>query len=169
VLEELVLPDSNTMAACEEFLRRSAKWLEKAFGAIPLKVYGDATGDSRRSSASRTDWQIVREFLARNANRFRTSFHTGSSNPKVRDRVNCVNARLCSQVGVRTLFIDPGCKQLIQDLERVQWKQDSNGNMLHEIDKSDPERTHVSDALGYMISQEFGMRGTAGYRPEWIL
>jgi len=48
-----------------------------------------------------------------------------------------VNAKLCSQARSRTLFIDPRCKQLIQDLERVQWKQDANGNMLHEMDKSD--------------------------------
>ena len=71
--------------------------------------------------------------------------------------------------GIRTLSIDPRCKQLIQDLERVQWKQDVNGNMIHEIDKSDPARTHASDALGYMISREFGMRPAAGYRYEWIL
>ncbi len=83
--------------------------------------------------------------------------------------MNCVNAKLCSQAGFRTLFIDPRCKQLIQDLERVQWKQDANGNSLHEIDKSDPARTHLSDALGYMIGREFGMRPACGYRSEWIL
>ena len=109
------------------------------------------------------------DFLSRYTNHFRTSFHMGSSNPKVRDRVNCVNAKLCSQARSRTLFIDPRCKQLIQDLERVQWKQDANGNMLHEMDKSDPARTHVSDALGYMISREFGMRPAGGYRSERIL
>ena len=169
ILDELVLPDSNTVAACEEFLERTAEWVGRGFRSVQLNIYGDATGDSRRSSAPRTDWQIVRDFLSRYTNRFRTSFHIASSNPKVRDRVNCVNAKLCSQAGMRTLFIDPRCKQLIQDLERVQWKQDGNGNMLHEIDKSDPARTHVSDALGYMISREFGMRPAVGYRSEWIL
>jgi hypothetical protein len=34
--------------------------------------------------------------------------------------------------------------------------------MLPDLDKTDPERTHVSDALGYMIAYEFGMRGTFG-------
>jgi hypothetical protein len=64
--------------------------------------------------------------------------------------------------GFRTLFIDPRCKQLIQDLERVHWKQDANGNTIHEMDKSDPARTHVSDALGYMIGREFGMHPLGG-------
>jgi len=46
-----------------------------------------------------------------------------------------------SQAGERRLRIDPKCKQLILDLERVRWKTDSNGNTLLEIDKSDPYRT----------------------------
>jgi len=50
-------------------------------------------------------------------------------------------------------------------LERVHWKSDANGNTLTEIDKSDPQRSHVSDALGYMIAYEFGMRGKAGEMP----
>jgi hypothetical protein len=58
--------------------------------------------------------------------------------------------------------LDPGCKQLIQDLERVHWKNDPNGNLLGDIDKSDPARSHASDALGYMIAKEFPMRASGG-------
>ena len=49
------------------------------------------------------------------------------------------------------------CRQLLKDFERVHWKTDPSGNMLKDIDKSDPARTHVSDALGYMIAKEFAM------------
>jgi hypothetical protein len=51
----------------------------------------------------------------------------------------------------------------------VHWKTDVNGNPLGEIDKSDPARTHVSDALGYMIAQDFGMYPLYGYRSERII
>jgi phage terminase large subunit len=64
---------------------------------------------------------------------------------------------LCNEAGERRLQIHPDCKQLIQDLERVHWKSDVNGNMLAEIDKSDPARSHTSDALGYMIARDFAM------------
>jgi hypothetical protein len=37
---------------------------------------------------------------------------------------------LRSQEGDRRLLIDPKCKQLILDLERVHWKTDWSGNML---------------------------------------
>jgi hypothetical protein len=80
-----------------------------------------------------------------------------------------MNAKLCNQAGVRSLFIPPRCQQLIQDVERVHWKQDANGNAVYELDKSDPWRTHVSDALGYRVSREFGMRGVVGFRSERIL
>lgn len=63
VLDELVLPDSHTGAACEEFLARTERFVARSHLPVRLDVFGDATGDSRRSSASRTDWQIVREFL----------------------------------------------------------------------------------------------------------
>jgi hypothetical protein len=48
------------------------------------------------------------------------------------------------------------------DFERVRWKKDSNSNMLTEIDKSDSERSHLSDALGYFVEREFGMRPKSG-------
>jgi hypothetical protein len=97
VLEELILPDSNTAAACEEFLSRTAKW----FTGTPLGivVYGDSTGEQRRTSASRTDWQIVKDFFGRYPERFHATFRIPSANPPVKDRVNCVNAKLRNYVG----------------------------------------------------------------------
>jgi phage terminase large subunit len=86
----------------------------------------------------------------------------------VKDRINCVNARLCNSLGERRLFIDPRCRQLIRDLEQVTWKTDANGNPLVELNKSDPLRTHTSDALGYYIAQEFPMQASIGYRPQWL-
>src|ERR1700674_604935 len=78
ILDELILPNSTTLAACEEFLERTRKWttapelpvlpqdhavLEEILTRLkplPLNVYvhGDATGEQRKTSASRTDWQI---------------------------------------------------------------------------------------------------------------
>ena len=165
ILDEMILPDSNSLAACEEFLSRTEEWVRISSLPINLSIYGDGTGDSRRTSASRTDWQIVREFLGRYRDRFNTTLRINPSNPPVKDRVNCVNAMLRNQAGQRRLLIDPGCKQLIQDFERVHWKSDPNGNLLGDIDKSDPMRSHASDALGYMIAREFPMRASVGEKP----
>jgi hypothetical protein len=79
------------------------------------------------------------------------SYHNKSSNPLVRDRVNAVNAMLRNNEGERRLLVNPCCKPLIRDLERVSWKADSHDNLLPQLDKANPGLTHVSDALGYLI------------------
>jgi hypothetical protein len=162
VLDELILPDSNTLAACEEFLSRTAEW----FTGRPLavRVYGDSTAEQRHTSASRTDWQIVKAFFGRYPERFRATFHVPSANPPVKDRVNCVNAKLRNHAGQCRLVVNPRCKALIKDFEQVCWKTDSHGNSLVELDKSDAARTHVSDAVGYLVAREFPMQPLRGER-----
>jgi len=160
VLEELILPDSNTLAACEEFLRRTEKW--NTGSQLSVCVYGDSTAEQRRTSASRTDWQIVKEFFGRYRDRYDVTFSVPSANPLVKDRVNCVNAKLRNHAGQHRLLVNSSCKQLIQDFEQVCWKTDPHGNPLVELDKSDPRRTHVSDAVGYLVARKFPMRPERG-------
>jgi hypothetical protein len=160
ILAELALPESNTYAACQAFMDRAGPWLSAHRVGVQIDVYGDASEDSRSTSSSRTDWQIVKDFLGRYP--YRVAYHHTKANPPVKDRVNCVNALLRNQAGETRLLMDLGCKELIQDFERVHWKSDPHGNALAEIDKSDPKRSHLSDAAGYMIAREFGMRPEAG-------
>jgi hypothetical protein len=161
VLDEMILPDSNTLAACEELLSRTQKL---SSGKLYIDVYGDATGEQHRTSASRTDWQIVKAFFGRHTDRFHASFHVPSSNPPVKDRINCVNAKLRNHAGQNRLLIDANCKHLIKDFEQVSWKSDPHGNSLADLDKSNPMLTHVSDAVGYLIAREFPMREMRGER-----
>ena len=153
VLDELFLPDSHTMAACQEFHRRVSPWGRR----MNVNIFGDASGNGRHTSASRTDWQIVREVLTGYG--YVVNSRVPSVNPAVKDRVNCVNAMLCNQAGERRLTIDGKCKELIKDLEQVTWNAES-------LDKSDGKRSHLSDALGYVVAQDFGMKPKSGPRPE---
>jgi hypothetical protein len=166
VLDEIVLPDSNTPAACEAFLDRTERLGKNE--QVTVQIYGDATGNSRNTTASRTDWKIIRDFFTGKKAAFNASIRVGSSNPPVKDRINCVNARLCNSLRERRLLVDPSCRQLIRDLEQVTWRTDANGNPLVELDKSDPMRTHTSDALGYYVASEFPMQASIGYRPQWL-
>jgi hypothetical protein len=165
VVDEIVLSDSNTMEACRALVSR----LEPVNpnGTLDLRVYGDATGGAR-STAGKSDYHIIREFF-RSEPRFRVTYHVRSANPPIRDRVNAVNAMLCNSQGLRRLCIDPRCRRLIRDCERVVWKADGYGNLGTQMDKSDPELTHVSDALGYLIEKECPLRSPVGFRSEFIL
>lgn len=161
VLDEIVLPNSNTQEACDEFARRVAPWIARQ-GQVSLKLYGDAAGGAR-STAGRSDYQIIREFFRRTPE-FQVSYHVPLANPAVRDRINAMNSKLLNAAGEVGLFVDPKCKRLTKDLEQVAWKSDSNGNMTGEIDKSNADLTHVSDALGYLIETEYGLKQMGGPR-----
>jgi hypothetical protein len=91
------------------------------------------------------------------------------SHPAVKDRVNAVNAMFCSTLGERRLFLDPRCDELRKDLQQVVWKADVAGNITGAIDKSDRRRTHVSDALGYLVQEEFALQGFIGFRQGRIV
>ena len=141
VLDEIVLRRATTEQACEEF--------EKRFGMPPrgVVVYGDASGAAMQTTGS-SDYQVIREYFA--ARLAKVSYRVPQANPPVRDRVQTVNGRLKNAKGEVGLFVNPKCVELIADFEQVAYKEDST-----QIDKDkDRKRTHLSDALGYLIWQE---------------
>ena len=82
----------------------------------------------------------------------RVSYKVPKANPAVRDRGNAVNAKLRNARGDSAMFVDPRCKQLIADFEQVTYRDSTM-----EIDKNkDRRRTHLSDALGYLVCEEGG-------------
>jgi hypothetical protein len=162
VLEEIVLPNSNTVSAAEEFIHRVSEY-ENVPDRIALTVYGDASGNSQTTKASRTDYELIREVFRRHSE-FRLEVRPKRSNPLIQDRVNTMNNALQSTSGKRLVIVDPKCKELIKDFRQVKWKRDANNNTLRELDKSAHDRTHVSDALGYLVAKEFGMYPFAGER-----
>ncbi len=142
VLNEIVLSRATTSEACDEFHARYPK-----HGA-GVCVYGDASGAHMQTTGS-TDYQMIRESFRRSGYR-NVSYKVPRANPLVRERVGLVNAKLKSAAGERYLVIDRKCPELIKDLEQVSYKPESSV-----IDKDkDPKRTHLSDALGYLIWQE---------------
>ena len=105
----------------------------------------------------------MKELFGRHPDRFDLQgFSVPSVNPPVKDRINCMNARLRNSVGQYRIMIDRKCEHLIQDLEQASWRADPHGNPLAELDKADPKKTHVSDALGYLVAREFPMKAMRG-------
>jgi len=143
VLDEVVLSRASTMQACEEFQTR---YPNHQAGIV---VYGDASGQ-RLQTAGTTDYQIIKEYFRQTAHR-NLKFRVPPSNPSVRERVALVNAKLFSANEEVRLLVHPRCTGLVTDLEEVTYKPDSGI-----IDKErDSKRTHLSDALGYLLWQEY--------------
>jgi hypothetical protein len=143
VFDELVIRNSNTEEMCRETLKRD--WMKNHTAGF--RVYGDAAGRARHTNSSWSDYQIIQNHLS-GINRF--ELRVKDANPHVKDRLNSVNSKLKAMDGKRHIFINPKCKWLIKDLMNVQRKPGTN-----DLDKTNPELTHSSDALGYFIDYEF--------------
>ena len=140
------------MDACEEFARRFPSHRSG------LVVYADATG-ARLQTTGTTDLEILKGFL-RSGEYGEPVFKIPLSNPAVRERVMLMNAKLGSAAGERMLKVHSRCRELIKDFEQVIYKE---GSQAIEKDK-DSRRTHLSDALGYLVWQECRVAGTVGER-----
>jgi hypothetical protein len=130
-----------------------AKIWQDAHGSkipLPLRLYGDASENSRTTKASTTDYDLIGEFF-RSKPQFTLLDHVPKKNPEVKDRVNSVNALLRDASDRVRVFIDPKCKALRRDLLEVTWKQGTSGFELEK--KKNKDLTHISDALGYLISE----------------
>jgi hypothetical protein len=152
VLDEIVLSRASTYQACEEFGRRFPK---HPGGLI---VYADATG-ARLQTTGTTDVAILGEFF-RSGSYGNARLRIPKTNPAVRDRVTLMNAKLESAQGERRLRVHPRCRELIKDFEQVAYKENS---MIVDKDR-DPRRTHLSDALGYLVWQECQREPKVGER-----
>lgn len=119
--DEVFLENSDTFKMCSELKRKGYKG---------SRIYPDSTGANRKTSG-KSDHAILNEdgFTV-----------VQTRNPFVTDRVNNVNRLLRDG----RIIIDPKCKKLINDLEKVTWKNDDLDQ------KTDKMLTHISDALGYL-------------------
>jgi hypothetical protein len=145
-LDEIAIPGgATTEEACREFIRRYPN------PRLTVEVYGDASGSARKTSASRTDYQIIRELLGSQYLRF--SMHVPKANPPVIDRINAVNGMLKPAKGRPRYFLHSKCKGLATDYARVSYKPGTR-----DIDKTNKGLTHYSDADGYRLAAKFAIR-----------
>ena len=157
VLDEIVIRNGTTQEACAEFLKRYPRHDEG------LIVYGDASGNQQQTTGF-SDYQMVREHLQANST-IKTNYKVPKSNPSVKERINLMNAKLRSASGEISVLVDRKCKELIKDFEQVAFKADT-----FQIDKDrDRQRTHLSDALGYLVWQECRPLPTIGERRGRLL
>ena len=148
VIDEVKLQNSNTQSMVREIRRR--------YPIQKILWYPDMTGRKRQTSAEigRTDISILQEegIIVKNP------FY--EQNALVSDSLTVVNLALGKDKERTRVFIDSStvnrngktvlkCGNLIQDLETVTYAKDGS------IDKSDPEKTHMSDAFRYLTYRIF--------------
>lgn len=144
--DEIFLKKSHTQEAALELIARVKQLPMKADPQLIL--IGDATGKAgQRAAAGKSDYAILEELLTQAGISFEN--RTPESNPLVRDRINVVNSRLKAADGTRYLTVNPKtCPNLKRDFQRVAWKQGSSFTLDQ---SSNPDLTHASDGVGYVL------------------
>jgi hypothetical protein len=157
VLDEIVLRRATTEQACEQFVERYP------YHAAGVVVYGDASGNHMQTTGS-SDYDVLREYF-RSHSAAHLDCRVPKANPSVRDRITLTNTKLRNAAGEIGMRIDRRCQELVKDLEQVAYKADSA-----QIDKDrDRGRTHLSDALGYLLWQECRPGPPVGEQPKRIM
>ncbi|HKW96948.1 MAG TPA: hypothetical protein VJN43_04400 [Bryobacteraceae bacterium] len=142
VLDEIVLRHASTLQACEEFNRR---FPNHPSGVV---VYGDSSGNTVQTTGN-SDYHIVREYFRDNYSST-LQYKVPKTNPGIRDRITLTNTKLRTASGEIQLLLSRKCAELIKDFEQVCYKADS----CVPDKERDRRRTHLSDALGYLLWQE---------------
>jgi hypothetical protein len=121
------------LAGSEEAAKKRLTWF-----------YGDYSGVQHQASSRGSCWSELQSIFSDWNIKLKIS-----PNPAVDKRVSSLNARLCTVDGQIHIGIAPGVKELIKDFELL-----SLDDLL--LRKSTvTDRTSASDALGYLIWQDF--------------
>ncbi len=144
---EVVIESASTEEACEELGQRGL--LNELTRYV---VHGDATGAARSTQSKRSNYEIIREFLANfrtpDGRRLDFEMDVPKSNPPVRTRHNTVNAYCKNQAGERRLFVYSGCDTLNEGLKKTKLKK--GGNYVEDDGPGSPYQ-HITTAAGYHI------------------
>lgn len=130
VVDEAVLPGSNTQEAAQELERRYYRQMNG------ITVYPDPAGSGRSNTRGESALQVLRESGF-------TRIIYKKKHPAVADRIASVNRLLESADGQARLFVNKFCPKVIESLEQTMYKAGRP-----EVDKS-AGYEHVTDALGY--------------------
>lgn len=158
VIDSVELPSSNTEEMArylkEHYGMRTDEWGER----VPRRVVicPDPAGGSRSTTAplGTTDLTILR----------RAGFDVRAlpSHPAVVDRINNVQAMLCSADNTRRLIVHPRATALVKGLEGMVYKEGT----------SQPDKTlgldHITDALGYLLWTEFNLLQSRAMRTRHL-
>jgi len=155
VIGEVHIPtNSNTPAVCRRLVE---DWRHHKG---PVVCYGDRTGGARKTSATEgNDWDLIYKELRPafgDRLRFSDAVSARRQNPDEKARLAAFNSRLRTADGLAHMLVDPiYAPSVVKDLEGVKTLKGGSG----EIDKkATPKLTHVSDAIGYLIEEEYPVR-----------
>ena len=149
VFDEIYIRNTNTQATLDILYERYGQYHRGGW-----MFFGDASAQNRHSSTAITDYIQIKNDKRFDEPKAKVIFYP-TKNPPVADRFAATNAMLLNGLGVRRLFINPKCKYLRNDLMTRSYKEGTR-----EVDESNKDSGHITDALGYPIHRLFPLRAS---------
>jgi hypothetical protein len=146
-IDEIKLSPTNIESMIREFRNRYPAHQGE------LWIYGDGTGQWRNPQTGKSSYDLMRLYLRGYS--AAVILKIPSTNPFQADRVNAFNLKLRGAEGqIGVLVNQEKCPELVQDFQEVTIKE---GKIVKVSDRDNPyfNRTHASDAAGYLISREW--------------
>ncbi len=117
-IEEICVANTNTADCIGEFLRRYPAHKERVI------VNGDASGRSRKTSATFSDYAIIMNALADKG--YEADLDVSSFNPPIMNRVQAFNQMVMDEKGKRHLFVHSKCKEILNAMKNLCFKIGTN-------------------------------------------
>lgn len=144
VFDEIFLRHTNTPKTLDFISNKYAGHL------AGWRFYGDATSRSDKTSATKSDYYIIK-----NDTRFgQKRIYFPERNPSRRNRFAAVNAAFKNANGDIRICINPSCKRLINDFNMVSYQEGTTDVE----DYTGTDIGHMSDAFGYQINSLMPVR-----------
>jgi hypothetical protein len=107
-----------------------------------IRIYPDSSGGARHTTnASTSDLQLL------SSSGF--TVVANKANPRIKDRINAVNAAICNSNGERKFFVNiNACPTLADNLEQQTWDKNGKPDKQSGMD-------HILDSCGYFMNMDY--------------
>ena len=111
--DEIVLENTTTSKACEEFYRRYPNHKGK------IVINGDASGDNRSCTSEYTNYVIIKKKLLSYG--YDVDIKIKAFNPPIKNRVAAFNAKVRNANGDIGLYVSPKCEKLLYNIRNLKY------------------------------------------------
>ena len=116
--DEIVLENTTTAKACEEFCRRYPNHKGN------IIVNGDASGDNRSCTSEYTSYVIIKKKLQQFD--YDADIRIKAFNPPIKNRIAAFNSKIRNANGEICLYVDKKCEKLLYNIYNLKYKEGSS-------------------------------------------
>lgn len=148
-LDEIVMENTTTAKACEEFCKRYPNHKGKVI------VNGDASGDNRSCTSEYTNYVIIKQKLMQYGN-YDADIRIKAFNPPIKNRIAAFNSKIKNAKGDICLYVDKKCQKLLYNIYNLKYKEGSSRIDIptyHQIKQNKELKflSHPIDAASYLV------------------